>query len=49
MKEYHDEIAAMNKLVKLAPKAGGVALSRRMEEAESRAADLKKRESARKK
>ena len=41
-KEYHDEIAAMRKLVRLAPKAGGAALSKRMELAVKRAADWKK-------
>jgi len=41
MKQYQDEIAAMLKLVRLAPKAGGAALSRRMEVAGKRAADLK--------
>ena len=41
-KEYHAEIAAMRTLVRLAPKAGGAALSRRMELAVKRAADWKK-------
>jgi hypothetical protein len=41
-KEYHDEIAAMRTLVRLAPKAGGAALSRKMELAVKRAADWKK-------
>jgi hypothetical protein len=49
VEQYKDEIAAMRTLVKLAPKTGGAALSRRMEEAVKRAADLKPRESARKK
>jgi 2OG-Fe(II) oxygenase superfamily len=38
MNQYQDEIAAMRTLVKLAPKAGDAALSRRMEEAVRRAA-----------
>jgi hypothetical protein len=41
-KEYHDEIAAMRRLVRLAPKAGGAVLSRKMELAVKRAADWKK-------
>ena len=41
MKQYQDEIAAMRRLVRLAPKAGGAALSKRMEAAVKRAADLK--------
>jgi hypothetical protein len=41
MKQYQDEIAAMLRLVRLAPKAGGAALSERMEIAGKRAADLK--------
>jgi hypothetical protein len=49
LEQYKDEIAAMRTLVKLAPKTGGAALSRRMEEAVKRAADPKPRESARKK
>lgn len=40
MKHYRDEIAAMRRLVKLAPKSGGAALSRRMAVAVKRAADL---------
>jgi hypothetical protein len=43
MKQYQDEIAAMLRLVRLAPKAGGAALSKRMEVAAKRAADLKQR------
>jgi 2OG-Fe(II) oxygenase superfamily len=43
MKQYQDEIAAMLRLVRLAPKAGGAALSKRMEVAGKRAADLKQR------
>jgi len=43
MKRYQDEIAAMLRLVRLAPKAGGAALSERMEVAGKRAADLKQR------
>jgi hypothetical protein len=43
MKQYQDEIAAMLRLVRLALKAGGVALSKRMEIAGKRAADLKQR------
>ena len=39
MKQYQDEIAAMLRLVRLAPKAGGAALSKRMEVAGKRAAD----------
>jgi hypothetical protein len=38
MNQYQDEISAMRTLVKLAPKAGDAALSRRMEEAVRRAA-----------
>jgi hypothetical protein len=41
MKQYQDEIAAMRRLVRLAPKAGGAALSKRMEVAVKRDADLK--------
>jgi len=41
-KEYHDEIAAMRSLVRLAPKAGGATLSKRMELAAKRSADWKK-------
>ena len=41
MQQYQDEIAAMLRLVRLAPKAGGAALSKRMEVAGKRAADLK--------
>jgi len=41
-KEYHDEIAAMRTLVRLAPKAGAAALSRKMELAVKRAAVWKK-------
>jgi hypothetical protein len=41
MKQYQDEVAAMLRLVRLAPKAGGAALSKRMEVAGKRAADLK--------
>ena len=44
MKQYQDEIAAMRTLVRLAPKAGGAALSKRMEVAVKRAADLKQRQ-----
>jgi hypothetical protein len=43
MKQYQDEIAAMLRLVRLAPKAGGAALSKRMEVAGKRADDLKQR------
>jgi hypothetical protein len=43
MKQYQDEIAAMLRLVRLAPKAGGAALSKRMEVAGKCAADLKQR------
>jgi hypothetical protein len=43
MKQYEDEIAAMFRLVRLAPKAGGAALCKRMEAAGKRAADLKQR------
>jgi hypothetical protein len=43
MKQYQDEIAAMLRLARLAPKAGGAALSKRMEVAGERAADLKRR------
>jgi hypothetical protein len=43
MKQYQDEIGAMLRLVRLAPKAGDAALSRRMEVAGKRAADLKRR------
>jgi hypothetical protein len=49
MNQYQDEIAAMRTLVKLAPKAGSAALSKRMEEAVRRAGDLKQRKSAGKK
>ncbi len=42
MKQYQDEIAAMLRLVRLAPKAGRAALSERMEAAGKRAADLKR-------
>ena len=49
MNQYQDEIAAMRTLVKLAPKAGGDALSKRMEEAVRRASDVKQRKSAGKK
>jgi hypothetical protein len=42
MKQYRNEIGAMRKLVKLAPKAGGAVLSKRMEVAVKRAADLKR-------
>ncbi len=49
MEQYQSEIAAMRTLVKLASKTGGTELSRRMEEAVRRAADLKQRESAGKK
>jgi hypothetical protein len=49
MNQYQDEIAAMRTLVKLAPKAGGDALSKRMEEAVRRASDLKQKKSAGKK
>jgi hypothetical protein len=40
-KQYHDDIAAMRKLVRLAPKSGGAALSKRMEVAVKRAASWK--------
>jgi hypothetical protein len=49
MNEYQGEIAAMRTLVKLAPKAGRSALSKRMEEALRRTSDLKQRKSAGKK
>jgi hypothetical protein len=49
MNQYQGEIAAMRTLVKLASKAGGTALSKRMEEAVRRASDLKQRKSAGKK
>ena len=41
MKEYREEISAMRTLVRLAPKSGGAALSRRMEVAAKRVSDLK--------
>jgi 60 kDa SS-A/Ro ribonucleoprotein len=40
MKQYNDEIAAMRVLVRLAPNSGGSALSKRMEVAVKRAAQL---------
>jgi len=43
MNQYRDEIAAMRTLVKLAPKAGDDALSRRMAAAVRRASDLKQK------
>jgi hypothetical protein len=43
MKQYQDEIAAMRRLVKLAPKAGSAALSKRMELAVKRAGNIVKR------
>jgi 2OG-Fe(II) oxygenase superfamily len=46
MKQYRDEITAMRRLVRLAPKSGGAALSRRMEAAVKRAADLKQGEAS---
>lgn len=47
--QYRDEIAAMRTLVKLAPKAGEEALSKRMEAAVRRASDLKQNKSTAKK
>ena len=47
--QYRDEIAAMRTLVKLAPKAGDDALSKRMEAAVRRASDLKQNKSTGKK
>ena len=41
MKQYQDEITAMRALVRLAPKSGDTALSKRLEVAVKRAADLK--------
>ena len=41
MKQYQDEIVAMRRLVRLAPKAAGAGLSKRMEVAVKRAANLK--------
>src|SRR5260370_8798481 len=43
MQQYQDEIAAMLRLVRLAPKAGRAALAKRMEGAGTRAADSKQR------
>lgn len=43
MKEYREEISAMRTLVRLAPKSGDAALSRRMEVAAKLASDLKHR------
>jgi hypothetical protein len=45
MNQYRDEIAAMRALVKLAPKAGNDALSKRVEAAVRRASDLKQNKS----
>jgi len=45
MNQYRDEIAAMRTLVKLGTKAGGDALSGRMEAAVRRASDLKQKKS----
>jgi 2OG-Fe(II) oxygenase superfamily len=47
--QYRDEIAAMRTLVKLSPKAGDDALSKRMEAAVRRASDLKQNPSTGKK
>jgi hypothetical protein len=48
IKQYHDEIAAMRTLAGLAPKSSGAAaLSRRMQAAVRRAADLKKEKTRR--
>ena len=41
VKQYQDEITTMRTLVRLAPKSGDTALSKRMEVAVKRAADLK--------
>jgi hypothetical protein len=40
MKQYREEIAAMRRLVRLAPKGGVAALAERMEAAVKRAGDI---------
>ncbi len=42
MKQYQDEIAAIRTLVRLAPKGGGAALSKRMVVAVKRADNIEK-------
>jgi hypothetical protein len=49
MKQYQDEIDAMRKLVRLPPKSGDAALSKRMDVAVKRSADLKQGEAPAKK
>src|SRR5439155_22453290 len=49
MRQYRDEIGAMRRLVRLAPKTGRAALTSRMEVAVKRADYLKQREAAAKK